>query len=337
VLVDVPGAVARYAVVLGVSREGARAAAQRFLQQPIVPQALQASRARIELSLCYVPFYEFSAFRLGTFLLKETVKPPAPVGEEGTPEALDRWLREAPIAREDTRVVETAVLRIGPACRLPELGVERIPLEGLRRSKTPVALEPFDLGTLQRRAVVFTPTEPPQRFREDAEWRIPVRSDRTGLVAQRLKLLYYPIWRARYLYAGRPYQIAVDGVTGGILAVQGPADLSPGIAVAVGVLAAAAFCLGRAIPEVLQSLSKAPAHAGVSLFPPLLVLACLLGVVGWVALGTFRRGAELVLTGNEEAPRVEVDAAGGVLDGIRRAMAEGMVRFRARNAGWGGQ
>jgi hypothetical protein len=337
VLVEVPGAVPRYAVTLSVSPEGARAAAQRFLRQPIVPRALQTPRAPLDLDLCYVPFHEFSAFRLGTFLLQETVKPPAPIGEEGAPETLDRWLREAPIAREDTRVVETTVLRIGPACRLPELGVERIPLEGLRRSKTPVALEPFDLGTLQRRAVVFTPTEPPHRFREDAEWRIAVRNDRTGLVAQRLKLLYYPIWRARYLYAGRPYQIAVDGVTGGILAAQAPADLWPGIGVAVGLLAAAAYCLGRAIPEMLHTLSNAPARAGASLLPPLLVLACLLGVVGWVALGAFRRGAELALAGNEEAPRVQMDAAGGVLDGVRRAMAEGMVRLWAGYAEWGGR
>jgi hypothetical protein len=336
-LVDVPGAVPRYAVAVGVSRESARAAAQGFLQHPILPRALQGTRARLELALCYVPFYEFSAFRLGTVLLKETVKPPAPLGFTDPPEALDRWLLEPPIAREDTRVVETTVLRIGSACRLPELGVERVPLERLRRGKTPVALEPFDLGILQRRAVVFTPTEPPHSFRDDVEWRILVHSDRTGLVAQRLKLLYYPIWRARYLYAGRPYQVAVDGVTGGILAAQAPADLSVGIAAAIGVLAAAAFCVGRATAGVLQSLSRAPADLGVWLSPPLLVLGCLLGMVGWVALGAFRRGAEFVLAGTEGGPRVEIDASGGVLDGIRRAMAEGLGRLRAGNAGGGSQ
>jgi len=337
VLVDVPGALARYAVSLGVHQEGARAAAQQFLEQSGVPRALRAAHPRLESKLCYLPFYEFTAYRLGTFLLKETVKPPAPLGEESSPEALDRWRQEAPVAREDTRVVEASVLRVGPACRLPELGVERIPLESLRQSKTPAALDSFDLGDLQRRAVVFTPTEPPHRFREDAEWRIPVRSDRTGLVAQRLKLLYYPVWQVQFLYAGRPYQIAVDGVTGTILAAQAPVDLSPGIMPAVALLALAAFCVGRSVAEVLQTMAKVPGHGGMFLPPTLMLLGLLLAGLGWVALGTFRGEGELSLSGTDEAPRVEIGPTGGILDGIRQGMAEAMIRFRTGTGGGGGR
>jgi hypothetical protein len=329
-LVDVPGALARYTVSLGVSQEGARAAAQQFLEQS---GAIRVTRPRLQLTLCYLPFYEFTAFRLGTFLLKEAVKPPAPLGEESSPEALDGWLQTPPVVREDTRVVEASVLRVGPACRLPALGVERIPLESLRQSKTPVALEPFDLGTLQRRAVVFTPTEPPHRFREDAEWRIPVRSDRTGFVAQRLKLLYYPVWQAQFVHAGNPFQIAVDGVTGRILAAQAPVDLSPGIVPAVGLLAAAAFCLGRGVMEILRAMARTSAHAGLPLPPALMLLGLVLAGVGWMALASFRSRGELVLTGTDEAPRVDIGSSGGILDGIRQGLAEALVRFQVGQVG----
>jgi hypothetical protein len=323
-LVDVPGALDRYAVSPGVSEEGARAAAQQFLEQSGAPRA---SRPRLQLILCYLPFYEFTAFRLGTFLLKEAVKPPAPLGEDSAPEALDRWLQTPPKVREDTRVVEAPVVRVGPACRLPELGVERIPLESLRQSQTPVALEPFDLAALQRRAVVFTPTEPPHRFREDAELRIAVRSDRTTLVAQRLKLLYYPVWQAHFLHAGTPYQVAVDGVTGRIVAARVPVDLSPGIIPAVGVLAMAALFVGRSVSGIVQAMTKAPAQAGLLLPPALMLLGLVLGGVGWVALATFRSRGELVLEGTDEAPRVEIGSSRGILDVIRQGLAEALARI----------
>jgi hypothetical protein len=333
-LVDVPGALPRYAVSLGVSQEAARAAARQFLEQF---RALPIAPSRLQLTLCYLPFYEFTAFRLGTFLLKQALKPPAPLEEEGSPEALDRWLQTPPEVREDTRVVEAPVLQVGPACRLPELGVERIPLESLRESKTPVALEPFDLGALQRRAVVFTPTEPPHRFREAAEWRIPVRSDRTGFVAQRLKLLYYPVWQVQFLQDGTPYQIAVDGVTGRILAAQAPVDLSPGILPAVGLLAGAAFCLGRGAMEILRAMTRTPAHAGLPLPPALMLLGLVLAGVGWIALATFRSRGELVMTGTDEVPRVAIGSGNGILDGIRQGLAEALLRFQVGGAGGNGR
>lgn len=334
-LVDVPGALDRYAVSLGVSDGGARTAAQQFLEQS---GALRASRSGLQLTLCYLPFYEFTAFRIGTFLLKQTLKPPAPLEEEGSsPEALDRWLQMPPEVREDTRVVEASVMRVGPACRLPELGVERIPLESLRQSQTPAALEPFDLEALQRRAIVFTPTEPPHRFREDAEWRIPVRSDRTALVAQRMKLLYYPVWQAHFLHAGTPYQVAVDGVTGKILAARVPVDLSPGIIPAVGVLAVAAWCVGRGVAGILQAVTRATAHAGLPLPPALLVAGLVLGGAGWVALATFRGRGELVLEGTDETPRVEIGSSKGILDTIRQGLAEALIRFQMGQVGQAGQ
>ena len=245
-LVLIPGAVPRYVVTQGVSREEARAAAQGLLAGPMLPRALREGGKIQDISLSYVPFYEFTGARLGTFLLREREKPPAPLTEEGAGDAdFQRWLLETPTQREDTRVIQQDYVRIGPACELPELGVNRIPLESLRRGDTPVSLGPFDLVALQSKAVVFAPTKPPQGFAEESQRRIKVQSDRTSLVERRLKILYYPVWQGRYLFKGRPYEIAVDGVTGKVLCGRAPAAIHKAAALALAALALAALCFGR--------------------------------------------------------------------------------------------
>ena len=239
-LVDVPGAVPRHVVQAAVDGAAAERAARASLQRPDVAGAARGTRFD-SINLCYVPFYEATAVRLGTVFVRDRVKPPAPLGEtEESGPALDRWLQDPGEEREDTKVVEQDVLRIGAACEVPELGVARIRLTEQRRGGATVLLQSFDPVALHRRAVVFAPTTPAARFLQETTWRVQTQNDATRYVETRLKLLYYPVWQVRYRHRGRNYQVAVDGVTGDVLcgtAPQAKALASGAASVGVGLTA----------------------------------------------------------------------------------------------------
>ncbi len=234
-LVLVPDAVPRSVVQATLDEAAAIRVAHAGLQRPGVAQSVREVRFD-SVVLCYVPFCEATAVRLGTVFVRDRVKPPAPIsdGEQSGPE-LERWLADPGEVREDTKVVEQDVVRIAPACQLPELGVERIRLVEQRRGGTSVLLQSFDPVELHSRAVVFAPTTPAERFLKETTWRIPSQNDATRYVETRLKLLYYPVWQARYRHRGRTYELAVDGVTGTLLHGRAPRDRAlPAAAASIG-------------------------------------------------------------------------------------------------------
>jgi hypothetical protein len=311
----IPDVVPRYVVALGVSREAALTAAQDFLARPTLPRVF-GGRVR-EVSLCYVPFYEFTGTRLGTFLLKEEVKP-SPSREEGGQD-LQAWPVAPRGEKEDTRVIQQEYVRIGPACDLPELGVDRIGLERMRRGTASVALNPYDPVGLQSRATVFSPTKPPGRFADDSQRRIKVRSDRTGIVEQRLKILYYPVWQARYRHTGRPYEIAVDGVTGKVLRARVPLEIRRAAGIAVGALALAAFCFGRPARHFIENgLGIAGALGTLLALGVGGAVALFLAWVGWM---TFRHGAEVLFDEETGRPVMESDWGSGPLEAMSAKLA----------------
>jgi len=326
-LVLVPGAVPRYVVSPRVTREAAWDLAQKFLRRPALPLAVR-ERGRIQdIFLCYVPFYEFTGARLGTFFLRESVKPPAPLleTEEGGQE-FHRWLLQPPTVKEDTRVIQQEFVRIRPACDLAELGVDRIRLEEMRRGPSSVLLEPFDLVALQSRAIVFAPTKDSGRFAEDLQRRIKVQGDRTSVVEQRLKILYYPVWQARYRHAGRPYEITLDGVTGSSLAARWPVQVRRAAAVAVAALAVAALWVGRPVRQFLREGLTDHGLPGAVVGTGGTLLALVLGglaalFVAWVGWTTFRREGEMTLEEGVAAPMPGTGAVAEGIEGIRASMA----------------
>lgn len=326
-LVLIPGAVPRYVVSLRVPQEAAREIAQQFLRGPALPRAVR-QRGRIQdVSLCYVPFYEFTGTRLGTFFLRETAKPRVPVTEtEQGGQEFHRWLMQPPRVKEDTRVIQQQFVRIRPACDLPELGVGHIRLEDLRHGPSPVPLEPYDLVALQSRAVVFTPTKAPGRFAEDSQRRVVVHGDRTAVVEQRLKILHYPVWQARYRHAGRPYVIAVDGVAGSILAARSPVKIRRAAAVAVAALAVAALCFSRPARLFLRGGLDGGGASDLIVG----ALGTLLGLtmggaialfLAWAGWTTFRHGGEMRLDGAGAGPVPSASVMPGGIEGIRARMA----------------
>jgi hypothetical protein len=319
-------------ITLAISREAALTAAQKVLTGPMLPQGLRAHGRIQEISLCYVPFYEFTGARLGTFLLKEGAKPPPPAEEDGEQHRdFERWVLEPRVEKEDTRVIQQEYVRIGPGCDLSELGVDRIRLEGMRRGPAPAPLEPFDLVVLQTRATVFVPTKPPAGFSEDSQRRIKVKGDRTGVVEQRLKVLYYPIWHARYRHAGRPYEITVDGVTGMVLRARAPLEIRRAAAIAMGALALAAFCFGRLARTFIGvglALGNAPGWVTGALGTLLAlglggVVALFLAWVGWTV---FRQGGQALLDADATQPILDGDWGRGPVGELSARLAEWFLR-----------
>ena len=286
-LVLVPDAVPRYAVEASVGRDAAVRIALKSLQRPDVPASVRGRTGVEAAGLCYVPFFEATAVRLGTVLVRERVKPPAPLGEgdQGGP-ALDRWLEDPGKEREDTKVVEQDVLRIAPACELPELGVAKIRLADLRRAGSPVPLSRFDGVALQSRAVVFAPTTSAERFLAETTWRVPSANDDTRYVDTRLKLLYYPVWRLRYRHRGRVHDLAVDGVQGTLLRGTAPRNAAAAAAAAAAGLGLGALGLGRWLRWV----------AGADGVGPAFLLAALVGgLLLWISRRWAESGGEIEL------------------------------------------
>ena len=134
-LVLVPGAVPRHAIAATIDEEAAVRTVRKSLQRRGVAGAARGARMD-SVGLLYVPFYEATAVRLGRLVVRDRVKPPAPLNDSQEDGAeLDRWLQDPGEEREDTKVVEQDVVRIGPACELRELGGERIRLAELRRGE----------------------------------------------------------------------------------------------------------------------------------------------------------------------------------------------------------
>ncbi|RPI06192.1 MAG: hypothetical protein EHM71_11995 [Zetaproteobacteria bacterium] len=282
-VVLLPDAVPRHVVEARIDEAGATDLARNVLRRTSVAPTIRLDA----LTLCYIPFFEATAVRLGTVFVRDRVKPPAPLGtgEQCGPE-LDRWLQDPGEEREDTRVVEQDVLRVGPACDLREWGVDRIPLANLRRAGAKVALHSFDPVTLYSRGVVFAPTLPAERFMRETTWRVASQNDDTRYVETRLKLLYYPVWQARYRHLGWSYALTLDAVTGVLLRGTAPRDRSGAVGIASVGLALAGLGLGRGVRW----------FAGGGGEGPIVLLAAIAGgVLLWWGWQSFERDDEIIL------------------------------------------
>jgi len=121
------------------------------------------------------------------------------------------------------------------------------------------------------------------------------------LLRQRLSLVYYPLWVARYEYKKRNYQVVVDGVNGDVLYGKAPGNI---------LYRAAALVLGMALGNLM--LVDGTALAGVLISSSddgdgaLLVLVPIAIGLGLIASGyrAFRYGEEVeeIAQVNKKAP-----------------------------------
>jgi hypothetical protein len=292
-----PRVVSRYVVALGVDRGGASAALRAALSGPALPRRLRAGAMAVDWTLCYVPFYELTGTRVGTFLQREVVeaRPPETDGQEIDVQLSDWAARR--VDRTDTRVLEKDFLRIQAACDVPDLGLDRIALADLRQERGAIRLEPYDLVALQSQAVVFAPGRPPEPADPSAR-----RAGDEGIrvIEEQVKILYYPVWHGRYAYGGRLYTGAVDGVTGAVLAGHAPLHRGRTTWLLAAVLAGGALAWSRALHPVLVSLRRGSSGLtldgalGAGILIALGVLAVVAARAWWRML---RSGGELTWAG----------------------------------------
>ncbi len=253
----VPGALPRLVVAEQISADQARRRAVEILADAPIPAAVRARPGVADLTLCFVPFYEYTAVRLGAFRLTAPPEEEEGANHGGDGVATLRLTLRGKAA-EDSRVIEQAMTRIVPACDLAALGLEHIPLERMRQEARALAIQPYDPMALQRKATVFAPTRDAAQYLAQMQTRAPLATDRTRVVEPRLIILFYPVWLIRYRYGGRLYEIALDGVTGLVLRGRAPVAVPYAALLSVAVMMLAAFLAGRPTHALLAAAG--PGH-----------------------------------------------------------------------------
>jgi len=143
------------------------------------------------------------------------------------------WMFGRVKAGEDsTKPVEVEVLEEmhwnDAAVDVSEYGVHRVSI-----SKD--QLQPYESDLLHSEAMVFEPSESRTDAQLEAEQHFIYRGrkkrslrtkffEKFHLLRQRLSLVYYPLWVARYEYKKRNYQVVVDGVKGDVLYGKAPGN-----------------------------------------------------------------------------------------------------------------
>jgi hypothetical protein len=177
----------------------------------------------------------------------------------------------------NTKPVEVEILEEmawnDAAVDVSEFGVHRIAV----RSDT---LEPFNSEELHAQGMVFEPVESPSEALNESDQHFTHRGrtkrdlkqkyfEKFHMLRQRLSLVYYPLWIARYQYRQRSYQVVVDGVSGKILYGKAPGNTFYRAAMLVGGMATGTFLLvnGTILAGGLLSESSDSDGCGVILIP----------------------------------------------------------------------
>jgi hypothetical protein len=179
-----------------------------------------------ELFLVYLPFWRVMAYVAGW--------------------RLGRVRRD----KDSTRPVEVEVLEEmqwnDAAVDVSEFGVNHVPIAGKH-------FEPFDQDRLSAEGMVFEAAESPTDavaeadgyFQQVARSKKSLSStylEKFFMLRQRLSLVYYPLWVARYQYRNRSYQVVIDGVNNKVLYGKAPGNI---------LYRAGALVLGMAVGNLL--------------------------------------------------------------------------------------
>jgi hypothetical protein len=152
--------------------------------------------------------------------------------------------------KDSTKPVEVEVLEEmhwnDAAVDVSEFGVNAVPMAGRN-------FEPFDQDRLSAEGMVFEATESSTEaaaeaatyFEQMARGKKSLSTtylERFHMLRQRLSLVYYPLWVARYQYRNRSYQVVIDGVNNKILYGKAPGNI---------LYRAGALVLGMAVGNLL--------------------------------------------------------------------------------------
>ena len=171
------------------------------------------------------------------------------------------------VSEYDTRVQMREVTLTTPATGLTGWGLTSINLQKMRIQGLPA--HPYDPHALQVEGLIVSPDrsrdELLETFEKDraaslAEWQTE-NVEQAELAEQRIQLLYCPVWRLRYIYAGRRYTMTVSGLDGTIMAGNAPENHVRGL---VAMLLAGAV-VALPVAGILKVIGPALTGAGMLL------------------------------------------------------------------------
>ena len=265
--------VRRWQVLREVDRETARQAVIGFFSGFKKAPKL-ASQAQIEeLFLVYLPFWHAKAFVSGwTFGRRKS-------GKDSTSPAEVQF--------------ENDLFWTDAAVDVSEFGVHQVPVMGQ-------TLEPYDSERLHAEGLVFEPsesrsaaiTEAEQLYAHEGRAKNLTRryQARFHFLKQRLSIVYYPLWVARYTFKKRRYQVVIDGKQGKVLYGKAPGNILYRALALVGGMALGNFILVNG-----TLLMAAAAGSGDDADGFALVLLPIVGGIGLIvaAYRAFRYGEEV--------------------------------------------
>ena len=302
----------RYAVEPSLGRRQAEALLRRLLKGPEAPPDLAGKALRQRTDLFFVPYWRFQATVVGRLRGTRTVRRRGflPDTHSDSP----GWTAGREITREENvnRPVHEHWRATLSACPVEELGIPSLtPLRQrsagmmVTRSLDGIpGLRFFDASLFDQGIVldVMLPLDQARdraeqlyrRFIETRGFDVSERQLRVMKLQERCHLLYYPVYRVRFRYAGRIYGATLDGLQGSVIRAHLPVEPRSSVAALQG-----AALLGSAVAAVPLRLV---------LFPPE-GLQALAGLAGdprfWSAAAI--GGAALLAAGRIMASRLRFE------------------------------
>ncbi|MBP7687198.1 MAG: hypothetical protein KA765_04800 [Thermoflexales bacterium] len=164
---------------------------------------------------------------------------------------------------DSSRPVEVEVLDemqwADAAADVSEFGVQRIAMPR-------TGLEPFNQDVLSREGMVFEPSESWTEAAAEAADHFTFRArekktlktsyyEKFHILREKLSIVYYPLWVARYHYRKRNYQVVVDGVHNKVLYGKAPGNILYRAAALVGGMSIGNLLLVHGTAFAFQALA----------------------------------------------------------------------------------
>jgi hypothetical protein len=297
-LVEGDRGVRRWQISNKIERGQAMTAVQGFFSGMNKARDLKKTAAVKELFLVYLPYWRVQAFVAG-------------------------WLFGRVKSGEDsTKPVEVEVmdemLWNDAAADVSEFGVHQV-------SAALSDLEPYDSEFLHAEAMVFEPVESRDEALTEAQSHFLYRGrkkqrlqqkffEKFHFLRQKLSLVYYPLWVARYEYRGRNYQVVVDGTSGKVLYGKAPGNIFYRAIMLIAGMALGNFILVNGIFVVVAINSGSNDSDGYWLLLLPLLIGSALIAAGYTR---FRHGEEVEMLQDSAKKAALTDGSGkmGTLSG----------------------
>ena len=260
----------RYALHPNVdAAEAARAARSEVIRTKVLPSRLAEGAHFDKPMLYFIPFLWLTGSR--PYLLEQKVS----LGGD--------------LKMPDTKVVIEDFEFFEPAVEIKGWGLKTIDIGAILSRQTTPMPAPFEGTELRKQGLVIVP----QRGFEELSKQVDTRS-RTVMsqgepperIAERRRILYFPLWVVNYTVRGQRYEARIDGLGGELISARGPEDHRSRAPMALVVLFLPGFIVGKVLRVVLETMGSSSFaaffHPGIfittllfSLFGVFILLSCM--------------------------------------------------------------